>query len=82
MVSTLNVLITRLNYSQYQFGSDIQQVLNTYCVPGIHLRCEGYTGEQRLDSREALFWWERDNKQIESEVAQSCPTLCDPMDCM
>ena len=82
MVSTLNVLITRLNYIQYQFGSDIQQVLNIYCVPGIHLRCEGYTGEQRLDSREALFWWERDKKHIESEVAQPCPTLCDPMDCM
>ena len=25
--------------------------------------------------------YHRDNSESESEVAQSCPTLCDPMDC-
>ena len=25
--------------------------------------------------------WKKKGKEKESEVAQSCPTLCDPMDC-
>ena len=28
-----------------------------------------------------LFTWEKIPNESESEVAQSCPTLCDPMDC-
>ena len=28
-----------------------------------------------------VWMWELDHNESESEVAQSCPTLCDPMDC-
>ena len=32
-------------------------------------------------SSSQVWMWELDHNESESEVAQSCPTLCDPMDC-
>ena len=51
-------------------------MLGSYWVPGI---CPGVTGKQNSsDSVKVNF---KISVSQFSSVAQSCPTLCDPMDC-
>ena len=61
-----------------------QTLLSTYYMPVIILCLEGRVMDKirsNLCLLNFMIWWLNVTNMYESEVAQLCPTLCDPMDC-
>ena len=54
----------------------------TVCLPGGSLGMEILVISERIWRKRLWFWgWEGMQGKVKILVAQSCPSLCDPMDC-